>query len=113
MSGAALQGVATLAYGFPEPASVIYPPPRQKDVATKGVQIRWQPVHDLARISVVIEQEETGLELRVNLPGSATGFAIPEGFLIGGTEYKLAVGTVSRVGNSSFVESSFRTVDTK
>jgi hypothetical protein len=62
---------------------------------------------------VVIEQEATGRELRVSLPGVANGFTVPEVFLAAGTEYKVAIGTVSRDGNSSFVETSFRTAERK
>ena len=56
---------------------------------------------------------KTGREIRVNLPGAATAFAVPDGFLLPGTAYKLAVGTVSRAGNRSVVETEFTTARKK
>jgi hypothetical protein len=58
---------------------------------------------------VVIEQEKTGQEIRALLPGTVTGFTIPDEFLTPGTEYKLAIGTIGPEGNRSFVETSFTT----
>jgi hypothetical protein len=113
VGGTVLQGTATLSHAFPPPTSLTYPRAEQGNVPTTGMQIRWRPVAGLAGLIVVIEQEATGRELRTNLPGHAQGFTVPEGFLSGGTEYKLAIGTVSREGNSSFVETSFRTADRK
>ena len=58
---------------------------------------------------VVIAQETSGRWLKVNLPGSATLFTVPDGVLLPDTEYKLEVGTVAKDGNASFVETSFST----
>ena len=57
----------------------------------------------------VIEQEASGRKIRVTLPASATSFSVPDGFLRPHTEYKMAIGTVAKDGNSSFIETSFTT----
>jgi hypothetical protein len=107
--GAELRGAATLSHAFPPPTSFVAPRADQRNVPVAGMRIRWRPVAGLAAYVVVVEQEETGREIRARLPGTATAFAVPDGFLAPGTEYKLAIGTVSREGNRSFVETSFRT----
>jgi len=38
---------------------------------------------------------------------------VPDGFLLPGTEYQLAIGTVSAEGNVSFVETTFTTAGKK
>jgi hypothetical protein len=113
VGGTVLEGTAMLSHAFPPPISLTYPRADQGSLPTSGIQIRWRPVSGLASVIVVVEQEATGRELRVSLPGVATGFTVPEVFLSAGTEYKVAIGTVSRDGNSSFVETSFKTAERK
>lgn len=109
VGGAKLQGQAVLSHRFPAAASLVRPRPDEANVPVAGLQVRWSPVKDLAACIVVIEQEGTGREIRANLSGAATAFLVPDGFLRPGTAYKLAVGTVSKEGNRSFVETSFTT----
>ncbi len=60
---------------------------------------------------VAIEQEDSGFEISVNLPANVTKFSVPDGLLLPAAEYKLAIGTVSEDGNSSFVETDFTTAE--
>lgn len=113
MGGEKLLGQAALSHVFPAPAAILRPRAEEKNLPVTGLQIRWSAVKDLASTAVVIEQERTGRELRVSLSGTATAFAVPEGFLLPGTAYKLAVGTVSRDGNRSVVETQFTTAARK
>jgi hypothetical protein len=78
-------------------------------VPVKGLVITWTPVKQLTAYSIAIEQEETGMSLTARLPGSAASFAVPDGFLLAGTEYVLAIGTITSEGNASFVETTFTT----
>jgi hypothetical protein len=109
VTGVKLLSKAKLSHKLPETASVVSPRAEAKGVPVKGLQIKWNAAKNLAACTVVIEQEETGLDIKATLPGSATTFAVPDGFLRPGTEYKLAVGTVSREGNTSLVETNFTT----
>ena len=54
-----------------------------------------------------IEQDELNINLTAFLPASTTSFTLPDGLLLPGEEYKLAIGTVSGEGNISFVETGF------
>lgn len=109
VNGDTLLGQAVLSHVFPAPTSFLRPRADEKNLPVTGLQVRWSPVKDLAATTVVIEQEKTGRELRLNLPGTATGTAVPDGFLLPGTTYKLAIGTVSKDGNQSVVETQFTT----
>ncbi len=71
--------------------------------------ISWRAVAGIARYIVKIEQDELGTQIETTLPSSATSFDVPDEFLTPGTEYELAIGTVSAAGNISFVETSFTT----
>lgn len=109
VAGDTVLGEAMLSHRLPDPTSFIRPRVDEKNVPVTGLHLRWSPVRNLAATVVVIEQEKSGQEIRVNLPSTATAFAVPDGFLLPGTEYKLAIGTVSKEGNTSFVETSFTT----
>lgn len=114
VQGTAFQGTATLSHAFPPAASVISP--RNDETAivpATGLQIRWSAIANLAAIAVVVEDEATGREVTALLPGDATTFAVPPTALAPATEYKLAIGTVSRDGNRSFVETQFKTAGRK
>lgn len=107
--GAALTGKATLSHAFPDATAFVRPRADADKVPRKGLQISWAAVKGLDAFVVVIEQESSGREVRAKLPASATSFVVPEGFLQPGTEYKLAIGSVAKDGNASFIETSFTT----
>ena len=108
-SGEKLEAKATLSHTFPEPTAFVRPKPDAKNVPLKGLQVSWKSIKGMDAHVVVIEDEATGRALKVNLSGSATLFSVPDGFLLPGTEYKVAVGTVAKDGNSSFIEATFTT----
>jgi hypothetical protein len=109
VNGAKLSSKAVLSHKLPEAASVVSPRADAKGVPANGLRIKWNSIKNLAACFVVIEQEKSDLNITAKLPGNATAFAVPDGFLLPGTEYKLAIGTVSREGNTSLVETSFTT----
>jgi len=115
VKGEKLSSKATLSHKLPGPASIVQPrPPKEKNVPVKGLQLRWTAPKNLASCVVVVEHEETGVKLlQATLSGAATTLAVPDGLLVPGTEYKLEIGTVSREGNRSFVETSFTTAGKK
>ncbi len=109
VTGAKLHGKASLGHKLPDTAAFVRPRPDEKGVPVKGLQIEWNTVNNPAAWVVVIEQEGTEFEIAAKLPAAATTFVVPDGFLLPDTEYKLAIGTVSRDGNTSVVEASFTT----
>lgn len=111
VDGEPLQGSAVLSHALPTPTRFIHPRPDATNVPPRRLQLVWQAVKGLAAYVVVIEQEASGREIKVNLPASATSFSVPEGFLQPGTEYKLAIGTVASDGNASYIETAFVTAN--
>jgi hypothetical protein len=112
-TGATLQGESTLSHKLPAVTRVVRPRPDEKNVPLAGLQVRWNPVKDVASYILVIEQEQTRRQLKANLVATATTFTVPEGFLTPGLEYKVAVGTVAKDGNRSFTETAFTTAARK
>ncbi len=110
VAGVQLHGKATLSHALPETVSFVRPRPDEEDLPVTGLTIEWRPAGNPAVFIVVIEQEDTNLELTATLPGNVTRFAVPDGFLDPDTDYKLAIGTLAQEGNSSFVETEFKTV---
>jgi hypothetical protein len=114
VTGEKLSSKATLSHQLPGPASFVHPRLNEKNVAVKGLQLKWTAPKNLAFCVVVVEHEETGAKLlEATLSGAATTLAVPDGLLVPGTEYKLEIGTVTREGNRSFVETSFTTAGKK
>ncbi|MGH7538487.1 MAG: hypothetical protein ACREMF_07635 [Gemmatimonadales bacterium] len=107
--GVKLSGTATLSHALPAPASVIRPAADARDVAIRDVGISWTPVTNLAAYIVYVENHELDVEITARLPATAASFAVPNGFLVPGKEYTLGIGTVTRDGNMSFVETAFTT----
>jgi hypothetical protein len=107
--GERLEGKAMLSHNFPEPATLVRPKADAKDVPIKGLQISWKSAKGLDSCVVVIEHEASGRTVRASLAANASTFTVPDGFLQPDTEYKVAIGTVSKDGNSSFIEAAFTT----
>lgn len=109
VTGGMLRGSATLSHKLPKAPAIIRPRPEAKGLPVDGLQIVWDVPEGLAGVVVVIEQEKTNRKVSVTLPGTATTFTVPNGFLLPGTEYQLAIGSMSREGNLSFFETEFTT----
>jgi hypothetical protein len=108
-SGLKLSGKVTLTHKLPPATTLLTPKPDAENVPLKNLKITWAPVKGVANFVVYIEQPDVNFELTVRLPGSATSFAVPEGLLMPGTAYSLGIGTVSKEGNTSFIETTFAT----
>jgi hypothetical protein len=108
-SGATLHARATLSHQLPASSGVIQPAAGAKGVATRGIVLSWKPVAGVAAYTVYVEQEELDQSVSAKLPGSATSFVVPDGFLLPNTEYTVGVGTVMKTGNASVVETKFTT----
>ena len=108
-AGGKLHGKSTLSHKLPATASFLAPKAASRGAGAKNLKITWTPVKNLAAYIISIKQRKLGVNLTANLPGSASTFAVPDGFLRPGTEYQLAIGTVSDDGNISFVETTFTT----
>jgi hypothetical protein len=108
-SGVKLAGKATLSHRLPAIAAFAEPAAAAENVRVKDFVVSWGAVDNVASYIVKVQQRELNLDFTVVLPGSWTAFALPDGFLSRGKKYKMAIGTVTREGNISYVESTFTT----
>lgn len=107
--GSRLRGEVWLSHVFPEPARLEYPRPGQDDVPTTALTLRWSVPDGIVSCAIAVEQAGSPYEIQALLPAAARAFTIPEGFLRAGQTYKVAIGTVAKDGNRSFIEAAFTT----
>lgn len=108
-AGQRFHGESKLDHTLPATASFVQPGPDAEGVAVQALQISWTPVTDAAAYIIEIEQDDLDVNVTAKVPGTMNSFSVPEGILAPGTEYELAIGTVSAAGNISFVETGFTT----
>jgi hypothetical protein len=93
------------------PAPEITSPADGDVVPTSGVIVMWNPVVGAQDYIVEFEEDAPGgANLEMNLPGSATSFPVPDGFLKPDTPYKIGVAARGANGNRSLTEAEFRTL---
>jgi hypothetical protein len=112
-SSTTLRGEATLSHAFPGPARITQPRDGERLVPGKPLQIRWNPARDAAGYAVVIEQEQSGREIKVDLSKTASTFIVSDGFLLPGLEYKLAIAAIAKGGNRTVTEMDIATTGRK
>jgi hypothetical protein len=106
-AGDKFRGQATLKHALPATASFLWPKAGARDVSATNLKIAWTPVTNLTAYIITIKARNADGGLEARLPASAATFSVPDGFLRPGTEYQLAIGTVSAEGNISFAETTF------
>jgi hypothetical protein len=107
--GARLRGEVQLSHAFPEPAVFEYPRSGQRDVPATDLIVRWSVPRGIESCVIVVEQDGSPYEIRALVPASTKTFTVPKGFLRAGQAYTLAIGTVAKDGNRSFIETGFTT----
>jgi hypothetical protein len=95
-----------LNHRLPATTTFIKPAPETENVPINNLQMSWSAVNGVAAYIVTVDQHESDASFMVRLPGPSTSFALPDGFLVRGTKYKMAIGTVTGEG----VETTFTTV---
>lgn len=110
-AGTGFRSEATLSHTLPQPVEFLNPKEEAEDVSVSELKITWSAVEGVAMYIVEVEIEDEVLKDNVlaKLPEPVTSFSVPDNFLRPGSEYKISIGTVSKEGNISFVETAFRT----
>jgi hypothetical protein len=109
VGGARLEGSATLGHAFPEAATFVYPKADTPPLAIRGQKLKWQAGKDLAAQVVTVAHPASGNELRLRLAGDASGFGLPDDFLVPEADYKLSIASVAKDGSTTLVYTSFKT----
>ena len=106
--GVPMVGSAVLSHDLRPVPVVTYP--RDGDMAVSAtLTVTWQPDPGASAYQVVLEQGDSDT-LTVELPRSATSFAVPAGVLRSGEESHVEVGAYAPNGNRTLVEVSFTTL---
>jgi hypothetical protein len=107
VDGEILRAEATLKHAFPTAPTLSVPRSGQTELPVKGAKVRWEPVADAASLEVVVKEHKSARQIRTMLPPGSTTFAIPDGFLVPGAKYEVAVGAIHQGGNRSYQEIDF------
>ena len=112
-AGRKLSGQSRLNHRLPATATFLHFGDLGRGVVARDLEITWRPVRNMAGYLIEIEQDELDVNITAKLPGSATAFAVPAGFLLPDTQYEFSIGTVTAEGNITFVETTFTTARNK
>ncbi len=77
---------------------------------TNPVSIQWNLVAGASGgYEIILEQDDTGANLRITLTSGQTTFVIPDGFLAPGLEYEIEMKSVTAGGNKTSASCTFNT----
>ena len=112
VDGEKLFGEVTLSHALLDASTITSPADGATDVPLTGVTVTWTPSPGVTRYIVEVEEEDIETNsLVVDVPGTSTSFAIPDGWLLAGTTYQVGVGAVGPTGNVTVYEHVFTTVE--
>ncbi|MFN0007077.1 MAG: hypothetical protein ACKVXR_04145 [Planctomycetota bacterium] len=109
VDGQVLVSDVWLSHELPAAPTITFPLDGAVGVPTNGSGTTWTAGADAASFFLEIEQDDLGVDVHSNIPGGATSFGFPAGWLIGDTEYQLGIATRSENGNLTVVEMHFTT----
>lgn len=109
VEGTRLFNVVPLSYEFADAAEIIFPAEGDTGVPTTGLIVMWTVPEEPAAIRIAVENEETGESVKIDLPGDAIEFTVPDGFLEAGTEYVVDVIAIAENGNLTVNDALFTT----
>jgi len=113
VDGRNIMGQDRLTHVFPV-GPVVTAPTGDAVVPTSGLVVTWLPVTQpngvkIVQYEVIVSNADTGKDLSVELPPSATSASIPQEFLTPGTEFALEVLAREASGNQTITEIAFKT----
>jgi hypothetical protein len=100
-SGRRLSSIVLLTYKHVGTPTIVSPESHQTGVPTTGLVVRWSAVRGASSIHIQVERDAPPRALEIDLPGTATVFRVPDGFLEAGAEYVVDVLAQHRSGNST------------
>ncbi len=75
------------------------------------IAITWNPVSGAdGGYELIIEQDDTGANLRITISAGSTSFVIPDGLLAPGLDYEIEMKAVSAQGNKTSASCEFSTM---
>lgn len=110
VDGTLLRGRATLTHDVVgAPDFYNFSPCNEEVDARSSVAIGWNSVAGAVGYEIIIEQDDTGGNLRVTQGAERTSFVIPDGFVAAGLEYEIEMKAVTAGGNKTSASCEFST----
>jgi hypothetical protein len=108
-SGAQFKDKATLSHKLPPTTKFVSPKADAHNVSAKNLKISWAPVKGVDGYTIELDPSKTSAHLELKLPASVTSIVVPDGILAPGAKCQLGIGTISKDGNVSVIETTFTT----
>ena len=109
--GDKLSGLAELSYELLPPPTILYPAEGDEDIPVENLEVRWSMPEDAEHIRLEVEDEEEGDSLKVDLPGDAMSFTLPNGWLKPDVLYTLDIKLIAENVNVTVRDVRFTTAD--
>lgn len=109
VSNCVLRNTLELTYKLPAVPSIIFPTEGSKGITASGFTALWEKIPRVDTVRFVIEEEESGKSLAVDLPGNATSFDIPATYLQPRILYTMDVIGITENGNRTVSDVQFTT----
>lgn len=109
VEGEILASTVELSYELPDPPDILYPQNGDTDIPVEDLVVRFAPPEDAEAIRLEIEDEEEEVAIKIDLPGDATDFNVPNGWLQPGVEYVLDIKVIAENGNQTVRDIRFVT----
>lgn len=108
LEGEKLEGTATLSHDLLDPTS--FQPSEGQLVDLNNTVITWDEITGADGYQVIVENEDLGVMMTVDVSASTTYLMVPPTFLEPDTEYEAEVLVISPNGNRTITEGTFNTL---
>jgi hypothetical protein len=107
--GDILANSVELSYELAPAPTITYPLEGDVGIPVNDLEVLFDPPAEAEAIRLEIEDEEEEVAIKVDLPGDATSFFVPNGWLQTGTEYVLDIKVIAENGNQTVRDIRFVT----
>ncbi len=111
VEGNRLVSEVELSYQLLDAPVILFPGDGDTGVPVDDLTATWMAITDAEAIRLELEDEAEEVALKVDLPGEATSFEIPNGWLQPGVEYTLDIKAIGENGNQTVSDLRFITAE--
>jgi hypothetical protein len=109
VEGENLASIVELSYELLNPPDIHYPQDGDTNIPVEDLVVRFNAPEEAQSIRLEIEDEEEEVAIKVDLPGDASEFNVPNAWLQPGVEYVLDIKVIAENGNQTVRDIRFVT----
>lgn len=109
VDGENLASTVALSYELLNPPDILYPQDGDTNIPVEDLVVRFNAPEEAQAIRLEIEDEEEEVAIKVDLPGDASAFDVPNEWLQPGVEYVLDIKVIADNGNQTVRDIHFIT----